>query len=184
MATASVRFALRFAPHPKASAALFLHTPCLTYRNCAFKKWSTEPFLVLPRGGADFLSLSLGIARLERSGNSPSEAKGLPRPPKRMGQPNRFSSPTKRMGRTTHHQTRDNCSRTLQPLLQPLLICFGRVRAGDGQRPCLSNHLFNRLNVVPLPVPLAVVRLLSPPLLLSYACCPRPRASSACRSPS
>ena len=30
------------------------------------------------------------------------------RPPKRMGQPNRFSSPTKRMGRTTHHQTRDN----------------------------------------------------------------------------
>ena len=49
MATASVRFALRFAPHPKASAALFLHTPCLTYRNCAFKKWSTEPFLVLPR---------------------------------------------------------------------------------------------------------------------------------------
>ena len=49
MATASARFALRFAPHPKASAALFLHTPCLTYRNCAFKKWSTEPLLVLPR---------------------------------------------------------------------------------------------------------------------------------------
>ena len=195
IATASVRLALRFAPHPKASAALFLHTPCLTYRNCAFKKWSTEPFLVLPRRARrvnDFEGSAWGrFSHNDPSGAANSRPKGDSRRPRgRIFFLCRWESRTPDPRRewdnpTASHRPRKEWDEPLTTRPATIALAY-------------FNRFFNPFSFALAAFPPGTDNGLAfqstsstvsmwcrcPSPLLSYACCPRPRASSACRSPS